>query len=118
MAVTESARLRALNEIPERIMVSKCANPGCNAHMKFMHKGRVFVVRRHSSDEWWAGDGGPFGAPSGAQMECFWLCEACIHEMRVDEQGELVPTKLMVALPLQTNLPCYERDRVFSTSRP
>jgi hypothetical protein len=54
-----------------------------------MHEGHVFVVRRHSADEWWSGDGGPFGAPSGQQIECFWLCQVCSGEMRIGKDGEL-----------------------------
>jgi hypothetical protein len=42
--------------------------------MKYMHQGAVFTVRKHSTDEYWAGDAGAFGAPPGIQIECFWLC--------------------------------------------
>lgn len=68
-------------------MVSKCANPQCFARMKYMHEGSVFIVRKHSTDEYWAGDAGAFSAPPGVQIECFWLCAHCAEEMRVTNEG-------------------------------
>jgi len=70
-------------------VVSKCANPRCSASLKFMHQGSVYIVRKHSTDEYWAGDAGSFGAPLGTQIECFWLCARCAREMKVSNDGEV-----------------------------
>ena len=75
-------------------MVSKCANPRCSARMKFMHEGAVYIVRKHSTDEYWAGDAGSFGAPPGTQIECFWLCARCAREMKVSNDGEVEHLKV------------------------
>jgi len=57
--------------------------------MKYLHEGALFTVRKHSTDEYWAGDAGAFGAPPGKQIECFWLCSRCAREMRVSSEGEV-----------------------------
>jgi len=57
--------------------------------MKYMHQGAVFIVRKHSTDEYWTGDAGAFSAPPGTQIECFWLCAHCAQEMRISVDGEV-----------------------------
>ena len=68
-------------------MVSKCANPKCNAHLKYLHEGSLFVVPRSTNEP--ATDDA-FSAPTGNQIECFWLCESCSPRMRISGRGELV----------------------------
>lgn len=69
-------------------MVSKCANPKCNARLKYLHEGSLFVMpkpnKRYSFNE------NSFAAPAGTQIECFWLCELCSLHMRISKRGELV----------------------------
>ncbi len=59
-------------------MVSKCANPSCNATFRFMHAGRVFrfdfpVDNPDIShqDILWDANGLP------RKTELFWLCDDC-----------------------------------------
>jgi hypothetical protein len=71
-------------------MVSQCANPSCTAHLKYLHEGRFFVLRTRSAERYWGGDAGPFGAPPGKQIQCFWLCQNCAREMTIGKDGRLV----------------------------
>lgn len=77
-------------------MVSKCANPQCQAHLKYLHQGSLYVVPRPSRFGGAAGDA--FASPAGKQIECFWLCESCSLRMRVSRTGELI---------LSTALDCH-----------
>lgn len=69
-------------------MVSKCANPQCQAHLKYLHQGSLYVVPRPSRFGVAADDG--FASPAGNQIECFWLCESCSLRMSVSRSGELI----------------------------
>ena len=73
-------------------MLSKCSNPQCTSHMKYLHDGRLFVVESQSAKRYWRADAGQFGAPRGKQIECFWLCRNCAGEMRITAAGELTMT--------------------------
>ncbi len=70
-------------------MVSKCANPRCSARMKYMHDGSLYVVPKPAMDSYGMRDRGEFSAPSGEQIECFWLCEACSRKLTITKQGEV-----------------------------
>lgn len=78
-------------------MLSKCANPACEAKFRYLHTGKLFVFRhRH----------GLHGAPPVAlefaetldrhSYSWFWLCEECSRFMTVkaSRAGEIrvVPT--------------------------
>jgi hypothetical protein len=71
-------------------MVSQCANPSCTARLKYLHTGRIFVVRTRSAERYWIGDAGSFGSPPGKQIECFWLCDDCASHMRLSRDGALI----------------------------
>jgi hypothetical protein len=85
-------RLRVLSDemnLGGAKMVSKCANPQCSVHMKYMHEGKLFVVPKVAKDRHYAGDAGEFSAPLGKQIECFWLCEVCSLQMTITKNGKL-----------------------------
>jgi hypothetical protein len=70
-------------------MVSRCANPSCSARLKYLHEGRIFVLRTRSAERYWGGDAGSFGAPPGKQIQCLWLCQNCAREMTVTANGNV-----------------------------
>ena len=70
-------------------MLSKCANPRCKAHMKYMHDGSLYVVPKPAMDKYWTSDRGEFSAPPGNQIECFWLCDLCSRQLTISKKGEL-----------------------------
>lgn len=69
-------------------MVSKCANPQCQEHLKYLHEGSLYVVPRPSRFGVAAYDA--FASPAGNQIECFWLCASCSLRMSVSRAGELI----------------------------
>jgi hypothetical protein len=71
-------------------MVSKCANPNCTAHLKYLHEGSLFVVPKPFAPG--SASDNAFGATAGNQIEWFWLCESCAPQMRISGRGELVYT--------------------------
>lgn len=71
-------------------VLSKCANPECSAHMKYMHAGRLYVIPTASIETYTSHDRGEFSAPRGKQIECFWLCDVCCRQMTITREGELV----------------------------
>ena len=64
-------------------MVSKCANPACNAPFLYFHEGKLF--RRENS----AGLHGANGSKKPVRrVELFWLCSDCAEKMTLAfEQG-------------------------------
>ncbi len=70
-------------------MLSKCANPDCTARMKYLHEGRLFIVQAHESAKYWSNDSGSFSAPSGNQVEYYWLCDGCSDQMTLTSNGTL-----------------------------
>jgi hypothetical protein len=60
--------------------------------MKYLHDGRLFVIESQSAKRYWHADAGPFGAPRGKQIECFWLCRDCAGGMTITAAGELTMT--------------------------
>jgi hypothetical protein len=71
-------------------MVSKCANPACQAPFRYLHEGRLFNV---------------FDAVPGAgqrpthasRMELYWLCNQCVKTVRIVLQEGRIETR-----PLKT----------------
>jgi hypothetical protein len=57
-------------------LVSRCANPQCDAHFRYLHEGRVyrFASQTRCHDEWKC---------DGPHIHYFWLCEACELEFRL-----------------------------------
>ena len=74
-------------------MVSKCANPRCKAHLKYLHEGSLYAVPKPL--KFCAAVDDSFAAPVGNQMECFWLCESCSPRMKISHTGELILTRAM-----------------------
>lgn len=70
-------------------MVSKCANPNCDARMKYLHNGRLFVVQTRSSARYWQKENCSFSAPPGNQIEYYWLCDSCVDDMTITAEGKL-----------------------------
>lgn len=54
-------------------MVSRCANPSCDAHFKYLREGRLFQFR--------AGNLAPRLAASTGGVEFWWLCPRCCISM-------------------------------------
>lgn len=49
-------------------MLSKCANPSCDARFRYLGDGRLFQVERRN---------GSSLPPSAHNVEHFWLCARC-----------------------------------------
>jgi len=79
-------------------MVSKCANPNCTARMKYLHEGRLFVVQTYSATRYWEKERGSFSAPSGNQIEYYWLCASCAHQMKITSAGTLTDLTMVPKL--------------------
>ena len=73
----------------EQPMVSKCANPACDAQFRYLHQGKLFMVDPISPSEQPDFKGGP------GQMSFYWLCDACARELTVkvgkDRDVRLIP---------------------------
>jgi hypothetical protein len=55
-------------------MLSKCANPACNAVFRYLHEGKVFrLERRHDDDP----------EVHCRDFEYFWLCSSCASSLTV-----------------------------------
>lgn len=70
-------------------MLSKCANPSCDAIFLRFSEGRVFVTEVE------AGHQADAGGRHGRQREYYWLCDACSRKMTVilreGHQVQVVP---------------------------
>ena len=68
-------------------MVSRCANPSCDARFKYLRDGRLFQFPAANS----AGGSGAGNAP----VELWWLCQRCCLSMTLVEDSssrvKLVP---------------------------
>ena len=57
-------------------MVSKCANPGCDARLHYFREGRLYQFEtRSKTTDIWRADAGT-GA-SVRQVRNYWLCGPC-----------------------------------------
>lgn len=65
-------------------MLTKCANPVCLTHFRYLERGTLF---RYEND--------PRAAPDRAHREYFWLCGSCSSSltMRLDAQGKVFVTE-------------------------
>lgn len=61
-------------------MVSKCANPGCEAQFLFFGQGKLMAMRH------------PVSSMSESHVEFFWLCGDCARHMdlQVTLDGEMI----------------------------
>jgi len=71
-------------------MVTKCANPSCNAVFRYLRDGRLFLVERPSLPH---GQEEDFGS-TFHRSEYFWLCADCCLTMTIaaDRNGQPVIT--------------------------
>jgi hypothetical protein len=56
-------------------MLTKCANGKCTARLRYLHDGRLFVIRRTSV------------VTSKPHIEYKWLCARCCRSMTLTAQG-------------------------------
>lgn len=75
--------LRSLRNHDIQEMLSKCSNPGCSAHFRYLHSGRLF--RFDARNYAVAGNGANWEAPK--KVEFFWLCEACSGKFTLISDG-------------------------------
>jgi hypothetical protein len=60
-------------------MLSKCSNPGCTAHFRYFHSGRLY--RFDTRDKF---ESIRSAIPKPAQgVEFFWLCATCATQFTV-----------------------------------
>ena len=65
-------------------MVSKCANPGCEAPFRYFHKGKLFRLDKESSYERRRQLGDEQAAKKPMRhIEFYWLCEDCAKTMTI-----------------------------------
>ena len=72
-------------------MLTKCANPACNATFRYLRDGRVFKVER-------APDQTPSiaGTKPPQLVEHYWLCDDCAVQMTlgIDFYGNVITLPL------------------------
>jgi hypothetical protein len=71
-------------------MLSKCANPDCNAKLHYLREGKIFKVESQSR----AGD--PTTGKPERKVEYYWLCGDCCQRLTVaygQSEGVKVMTK-------------------------
>jgi hypothetical protein len=75
-------------------MLSKCANPECDARFRYLHEGKVFVA------DWMAGEQ-VGGSTCWRRTEMFWLCSTCSRKFSLSKKGTaIVPVRReMIADP-------------------
>jgi hypothetical protein len=77
--------------VPEVLMLTKCANPACNATFRYLRDGRVFKIERP------AGHTPHVAGKKPPQLvEHFWLCDGCAVQMTlgVDFYGNVITVPL------------------------
>lgn len=61
-------------------MVSKCANPGCQAPFRYFHTGKLFRVDKQIGYERRRLMGSDAKKPI-RHVEFYWLCDSCASKM-------------------------------------
>jgi len=83
-------------------MLSKCANPACQAKFLYLHEGgKVYVA------DWVASDSADeeFGDTCWRRTEMYWLCEKCSRAYILRKDGSrIVPVKRDPAEPIEGSL--------------
>jgi hypothetical protein len=76
-------------------MISKCANPACNARFLYLHEGKLFRVLRGAKEAPHLQKGvDPTVRKHAQHVEFFWLCEECTAKMTIKyENGAEVVVK-------------------------
>ena len=67
-------------------MLSKCANPACSAHFRYLRQGRIFNIDRGTSSS-------EKNASPIHRIERFWLCERCAQTLSVVLENGVVTTR-------------------------
>ena len=67
-------------------MLSKCANPACQAPFRYLHEGRLFNVFE-------AVPGAGQRPAYASRMELYWLCNHCVKTVRIVLQEGKVMTR-------------------------
>jgi hypothetical protein len=73
-------------------MLTKCANPKCNAQFRYLHEGKLFIVdngpaRRHCAERRATNN------QTNDQLGYYWLCSTCSRSMVV-VSGQSVQARL------------------------
>lgn len=75
-------------------MLTKCANPECNARFRYLHEGRLFIVDR--SDGLQRGPFPELSIGETQRLDYYWLCGTCSRSMSVvwdrEAQVHVLPT--------------------------
>jgi hypothetical protein len=74
-------------------MLSKCANPACDAPFLYMHQGKLF--RLEVSTE--ATATVQAAKKAARHVEFFWLCDRCAAEMRLTYRDGVGVTTIPLA---------------------
>jgi hypothetical protein len=91
------------------MMNIKCANPGCNAELKYLRGGRLFLLER---EQFTMQDGVRRPVYESVRVrKYFWLCEKCAGQYTIrrwTSHGiEIVPRR---KAPSIVSLPVTEQD--------
>lgn len=71
-------------------MVSKCANPQCEAPFRYFHQGKLFRLETEHGYERRKGLGDDTGMKKPLRrVEFFWLCEECATKLTLVSNKEI-----------------------------
>ena len=68
-------------------MLSKCANPACEAKFQYLHSGKVYVVRPHAHRHENSISTRLEFAETTEGEYYVWLCETCSNSMTIQANG-------------------------------
>ncbi len=89
-------------------MLTKCANPECNARFRYLHEGKLFVVDRFDSSQ--RGLSPELAANESYRLDYYWLCSSCSRSMEVVSGS---PTRMQV-MPVQRVQPPAPVKKAFT----
>jgi hypothetical protein len=62
-------------------VISRCANPACSTHFRYLHEGQIFGFEVRSIPA--AGVDVPGMNSLSRRTEYFWLCDSCALNMKL-----------------------------------
>ena len=62
-------------------MISRCSNPACSTHFRYLHEGQIFGFEVRSIPA--AGVDVPGMNSLSRRTEYFWLCDSCALNMKL-----------------------------------
>ena len=69
-------------------MLSKCANPACEAKFRYLHEGKVYLA------DWVARPEAKSDNACWRRTEMYWLCDRCSGKFVLSKDGNsVVPVK-------------------------